>query len=115
MSIRKQARFFCPIEVTLSVLAGKWKPLIIFNLKNGPRRFSVLQAKMPHISHKVLTQQLRALEVDRIIFRERTQSNGNIAYELTEFGRTLRPALAALANWGQKHQHELGVELAWKA
>jgi DNA-binding HxlR family transcriptional regulator len=115
VSIRKQARFFCPIEVTLSVLTGKWKPLIIFNLKNGPRRFSALQAKMPHISHKVLTQQLRALEVDRIIVRERAQSNGNVAYELTEFGRTLRPSLTALANWGQKHHPEVGVELAWRA
>ena len=114
MNIRKQGRFFCPIDVTLSVLTGKWKPLILFNLKNGPRRFSVLQAKMPQISHKVLTQQLRALELNKLITRERVQNNGNVAYELTEFGRTLRPSLAALANWGQKHHEELGVELVWK-
>jgi DNA-binding HxlR family transcriptional regulator len=114
VSIRNQRRFFCPIEVALSVLTGKWKPLILFHLKNGPRRFSVLQAKMPQISQKVLTQQLRALELNRLITRERVQNNGNVAYELTEFGRTLRPSLAALANWGQKNCGELGVELVWR-
>jgi DNA-binding HxlR family transcriptional regulator len=94
-------------------MSGKWKPLILFHLKNAPQRFSVLQHKIPRISHKVLTQQLRALESNRLISRARVQTEHE-AYELTAFGRTLRPSLAALANWGEKHHAELGVRLVWR-
>ena len=114
MGIRKQKRYFCPIDVTLSVLSGKWKPLILFHLKNRSRRFSVLQAMIPEISHKVLTQQLRALELNGIIGREQRDDEMTVAYALTEFGLTLRTSLAALASWGQKHHQELGVELDWR-
>ena len=111
MSIGTQRQFACPIDVTLSVISGKWKPLILFHLKNGPQRFSVLLHKTPGISHKVLTQQLRALESNRLIRRARLPNEQGEAYELTGFGRTLKPSLAALANWGQKHHVELGVRL----
>jgi DNA-binding HxlR family transcriptional regulator len=111
MSIRIQEQYVCPIDVTLSVMSGKWKPLVLFHLKDGPQRFSVLLHKIPWISHKVLTQQLRALESNRLISRARSQNGQTEAYELTAFGRTLRPSLAALANWGQKHHAELGVRL----
>ena len=111
MSTRAQQQYVCPIDVTLSVMSGKWKPLILFHLKNDPQRFSVLLQKIPGISHKVLTQQLRALESNRLIRRARLPDEQSEAYELTGFGRTLKPALAALANWGQKHHAELGVGL----
>ena len=111
MSTRAQQQYVCPIDVTLSVMSGKWKPLILFHLKNDPQRFSVLLQKIPGISHKVLTQQLRALESNRLIRRARLPDEQTDAYELTGFGRTLKPSLAALANWGQKHHAELGVRL----
>jgi DNA-binding HxlR family transcriptional regulator len=114
VSIRAQEQYVCPIDVTLSVISGKWKPLILFHLKNAPQRFSVLQHKIPGISHKVLTQQLRALESNRLISRARVRNEQTEAYELTAFGRTLRPSLAALASWGQKHHAELGVRLVWR-
>jgi DNA-binding HxlR family transcriptional regulator len=95
-------------------MSGKWKPLILFHLKNAPQRFSVLLHKIPGISHKVLTQQLRALESNRLIRRVRLPNEQIDAYELTRFGRTLKPSLAALANWGQKHHAELGVRLVWR-
>jgi DNA-binding HxlR family transcriptional regulator len=114
VSIRTQEQYVCPIDVTLSVMSGKWKPLILFHLKSAPQRFSVLQHKIPGISHKVLTQQLRALESNGLITRARIQNEQTEAYELTAFGRTLRPSLAALANWGQKHHAELGVRLVWR-
>jgi DNA-binding HxlR family transcriptional regulator len=83
----------------------------LFHLKNAPQRFSVLLRKIPGISHKVLTQQLRALESNRLISRTRVPDDQTEAYELTGFGRTLKPSLTALANWGQKHHVELGVRL----
>jgi len=114
VSTRAQQQYACPIDVTLSVMSGKWKPLILFHLKDAPQRFSVLLYKIPGISPKVLTQQLRALESNRLICRARLPSEQTEAYELTEFGRTLKPSLAALANWGQKHHAELGVRLVWR-
>jgi DNA-binding HxlR family transcriptional regulator len=111
VNIRTQQQYLCPIDVTLSVMSGKWKPLILFHLKNAPQRFSGLLHKIPGISHKVLAQQLRALESNRLIGRARVPNGRNEVYELTGFGRTLKPSLAALANWGQKHHAELGIRL----
>ncbi len=95
--------FFCPIDVTLSMISGKWKPMILYLLKKGPQRFNGLLAQMPGISHKVLTQQLRSLEQDGIIERA-VDAKDVVGYRMTEFGRTLRPALAELAAWGIKHR-----------
>jgi DNA-binding HxlR family transcriptional regulator len=107
--LKKRRRIYsCPIDVTLSVIGGKWKPLILFQLKQGPQRFSELQARLPRVSHKVLTQQLRQLEHAGIIAHQARAR----AYELTPFGKTLKPALSALASWGQTHHRALGLELA---
>jgi DNA-binding HxlR family transcriptional regulator len=114
VNIRTQEQYICPIDVALSVMSGKWKPLILFHLKSAPQRFSVLLHKIPGISHKVLTQQLRALESNRLISRARVPNERNEVYELTGFGRTLKPSLTALANWGQKHHAELGIRLVWR-
>lgn len=107
--LRKRRRFVCPIDVTLSAINGKWKPLILFQLKRGPQRFSELQALLPRVSHKVLTQQLRQLEQAGLISRQARAPHA--AYGLTDLGKTLKPALTALAAWGQKYHRDLGVEL----
>jgi DNA-binding HxlR family transcriptional regulator len=99
----------CPVSIALSVIAGKWKPLILRELKSGDSlRYGQLQRRIPEASQKVLTSQLRQLErdglVERTIYHEtilRTQ------YALTPYGRTLRPALLELARWGQKHSKHL--------
>jgi DNA-binding HxlR family transcriptional regulator len=106
-------RFLCPIDVTLTLIDGKWKPLILFLLKERARRFSALQAALPTVSHKVLTQQLRALERDGLIERGRDVQANAITYRMTDFGRTLRPALTALAAWGTKHHKAVGFDLMW--
>ena len=95
----------CPVSIALRVIAGKWKPLILRELKSGNSlRYGQLQRRIPEASQKVLTSQLRQLEgdglVEHTIYHEtvlRTQ------YALTPYGRTLRPALLELARWGQKH------------
>jgi DNA-binding HxlR family transcriptional regulator len=90
--------------MALRVIAGKWKPLILRELKSGSIRYGQLQRRIPEASQKVLTSQLRQLErdglVERSVFHEtilRTQ------YSLTPHGRTLRPALEELARWGRNH------------
>jgi len=107
--LRRQRTYLCPVDVALSVIDGKWKPLILFELKKGRRRFGALHATIPSVSHKVLTQQLRQLEATGLIAR--ISRGDGLAYELTDFGRTLRPALTALAAWGLRHHATLGVAL----
>ena len=111
--MRKQtaARYYCPISVTLAAIGGKWKPLILYSLKSGPKRFNALQAKLPHVSHKVLTQHLKELQAAGLITCTRTVSAST--YRLTELARSLQPALTALATWGVKHHADLGLQLVW--
>ena len=104
-------RMHCPINVTLSVIEGKWKPLILFHLKRGACRFSRLQAKLPQVSHKVLTEQLRQLEASGLVERTALAGGRGSSYALTDFGRTLRPLLADLARWGNQHATRLGIEV----
>jgi len=103
--------FACPVDVTLSLIHGKWKPMILWLLSTRRRRFSDFQAAMPQVAHKVLSQQLRQLEADGLICRETRDARGQrMDYRLTEFGRSLRPALNALASWGKTHHRALGME-----
>jgi len=105
--------FFCPVNAALSVIGGKWKPMILWQMAQGKKRFGDFQAAMPGVAHKVLTQQLRQLQRDGIIERiERSKPAPRIEYVLTPLGRTLRPTLNGLASWGKTYHRELGVEIA---
>jgi len=111
MSHFQRKTFACPVDVTLSLIHGKWKPMILWLLSRRRRRFSDFQIAMPQVAHKVLSQQLRQLEADGLICRVvRDARRQHMDYELTEFGRSLRPALNVLANWGKSHYRELDVE-----
>lgn len=92
----------CPIRATLDVIGGKWKPVILYYLKTeGTLRYGELQKFIPHISKKVLTEQLRELEIDRIISRKDFGTMPlHVEYSITEYGITLRPILQAMADWG---------------
>lgn len=94
----------CPVSIALGVIGGKWKPLILRELKDDGRRFGQLRRCIPEASQKVLTSQLRQLERDGLV--ERSVFPGSVLrtqYTLTAYGRTLRPALLELARWGQEH------------
>ena len=68
MTRREGKVYACPVQLTLDVVGGKWKPLILWLLRDGPRRFNDLHKAMP-VTHKVLTQQLRQLERDDLVVR----------------------------------------------
>ena len=107
---KRRTRFVCPVDVALSVIGGKWKPMLLWLLSMRRRRFSEFQAAMPGLAHKVLSQQLRQLEADGVIRRRaRDAVPTRNEYELTDFGRSLRPALNALASWGKSHHRALGM------
>jgi DNA-binding HxlR family transcriptional regulator len=94
----------CPVEVTLSLLEGKWKLLIIRELLSGTKRFSQLQRAIPGITQKMLTKQLRELERDGLIHRKvYPQVPPKVEYSLTELGRSLEEILNIMHAWGERY------------
>ncbi len=95
----------CPVETTLAVLGGKWKPLILWRLHEGARRFLELQRLIPGITRKMLTQHLRELERDGIVARKiYGEIPPRVEYSLTRHGSTLRPLLRRMCDWGRAHE-----------
>ena len=95
----------CPVAATLEVIGGKWKPLILFHLRDRPMRFSELRRMVPQATQKMLTQQLRDLERDGIIHRKvYAVIPPKVDYSLTDYGQTLKPLLALMCAWGSKHR-----------
>lgn len=92
------------VQTTLKVLGGKWKILILWHLKDETRRFSELKRLIPEISEKMLIQQLRELASDGIVNRKvYSEVPPKVEYSFTDYGRSLKPALQALCEWGQEH------------
>ncbi len=90
----------CLVRPALDVIEGKWKPLILFHLMDGKKRFSELQKFVPEATQKVLTQQLRELESDGVIARKVYPTvPPRVEYAFTPTGKKLRPALKALCDW----------------
>ena len=102
MAVEDATTYVCPVELALGAIAGKWKPAILWELSAGPKRFGELQAALPGIAHKVLSQQLAQLAGDGMVMRCDAESE-TAGYALTALGATLRPALNALAQWGKEH------------
>ena len=91
----------CPVQRTLDVLGGRWKPLALYHLRGGTRRFNELRRRMPGITQRMLTQTLRELERDGVIRREAfAEMPPRVEYTMTPLGESLGPILDAMATWG---------------
>lgn len=98
-----------PMEVTLEVIGGKWKALLVYRLLNGALRFSELKRQVPGITEKMLTQQLRELERDGVLNRRVfAEVPPRVEYCVSEHGRSLQPVLAAMCQWGRQHWQQQG-------
>ncbi|WP_411268502.1 winged helix-turn-helix transcriptional regulator [Macrococcus capreoli] len=96
------------VEATIAVIGGKWKPVILCHLKHGKHRTSELKRKIPNITQKMLTQQLRELEADGIINRiVYNQVPPKVEYEISDYGHTLDDLLSMLCHWGEVHVENL--------
>ncbi|MDI7743397.1 winged helix-turn-helix transcriptional regulator [Lysinibacillus fusiformis] len=97
--------FNCEKELTLSVIGGKWKMLVLWHLgKEGTKRFGELKALMPGITQRMLVNQLRELEDHLIVHREvYPVVPPKVEYSLTEHGKSLLPILDAMYNWGKDY------------
>ncbi len=93
-----------PVGVTLRVIGGKWKLLILWHVKNKPVRFGELMRSMSGITQKMLTQQLRELEKDGLVKRKvYAEIPPHVDYVITNYGKTLQPVLESMCAWGEKH------------
>ncbi|MDD2895081.1 MAG: helix-turn-helix domain-containing protein [Aliarcobacter sp.] len=97
----------CAVETSIDVLAGKWKILILWYLKDEKKRFNELQKLLPRATQKMLIQKLRELENDGLVFREvYPVVPPKVEYSLTEYGKTLKPILKQLYIWGDIHKKD---------
>ena len=92
------------VQTTLKILGGKWKILILWHLRDQVKRFGELKRLMPEITEKILIQQLRELEKDKIVNRHAySEVPPKVEYSFTDYGRSLEPVLQVLCNWGEAH------------
>src|SRR5436305_14964149 len=102
--------FHCPVEATLDVIGGKWKVVILFWLKDRTLRFGELRRKVPGVTERMLTQQLRELEDHGIVHRQvYAVVPPKVEYSLTPYGRTLRPITELMCTWGMQHMKRLAA------
>jgi len=95
----------CPVETTLRIIGGRWKVLVLHELLGGVRRFNELDRKLPGISNRTLSRQLRELEADGVIHRKvYREVPPRVEYRLSRLGESLEPILLAMHEWGAKYE-----------
>lgn len=95
----------CPVATTVSIIGNKWKLLILKELLVETKRFSTLKKNIPGISQKVLTQNLRSLEEDKILIRTvYPEVPPKVEYSLSDIGNSLKPLFNDMANWGNEYK-----------
>jgi DNA-binding HxlR family transcriptional regulator len=100
----------CGLDVALAVIGGKWKPLVMFHLNGGPRRFGELRRLIGGVSEKMLIQQLRELVEDGLVVRhDYHEVPPRVDYQMTALGHTLAQALMPLCHWGNENRQQLAA------
>lgn len=95
----------CPVETTLTLISDKWKVLILRDLMNGTMRFGELRKSIGQVSQKVLTAQLRQMEGNGLLTRTvYPEVPPRVEYTLTDLGRSLKPILDAMREWGEEYK-----------
>lgn len=98
----------CPVETTLTLIGDKWKVLILRDLLSGTKRFGELKKSVGNVSQKVLTAQLRAMEESGLLIRTvYAEVPPKVEYSLTELGKSLKPILDSMWNWGENYKASL--------
>ena len=110
MDIYKE-RAACPLYTAISVIDGRWKPMIFQRLSERPLGFAELRRAMPRVTAKVLRQQLRQMLADDLIVHHNLSPRPpGIRYQISRHGRSLRPVFAILWRWGTSHLARAGAD-----
>lgn len=97
--------FYCPVDLTLSVIGGRWKGLVFWNLRDGTKRFGEMKKILVGINDKMLTQVLRELEASGVVSRKVYEViPPKVEYSLTKEGQKLLPVMELMSNWGKKFE-----------
>lgn len=100
----------CTVEMTLDVIGGKWKGVILYHLLGGTKRFNELRRLLPGVTQRMLTLQLRELEEDGLVTRKvYAEVPPRVEYSLTEFGTSLKPLLLMMKEWGQQFSDKIST------
>lgn len=94
----------CPFSYTLAQLGRRWRPAILWKLREGPLHLAELARRLPRASEKMLTQELRALAGAGLV--ERRDEGDRVRYALSSRAAELEPVLAAMHAFGERHRHE---------
>jgi DNA-binding HxlR family transcriptional regulator len=101
----------CPLYTAIGVISGRWKPMIMQRLAEGPQGFGALQRAMPRVTRKVLREQLRQLESDNLVARRAlSPARLGVRYQLTAYAATLNPVFNQLLKWGEQHLARPGAD-----
>lgn len=94
----------CTVSMAMDLVGGKWKVVILYHLKNAPRRYSELGKAMPGVTERTLSLQLKQLEQDGMVSRQAFGEKPpiKVVYSLTDFGKTFIPVLDAVLGWGNQ-------------
>ena len=107
----KQPQFNCPVEATLSLIGGKYKPLILWHLADCSLHYMELQRRIPSATPKMLSQQLHDLEDCGMVHREVIpEKPPKTVYSLTSFGESIIPVIDAMCQWGTNYMDGLDVQ-----
>jgi len=100
----------CTVSLTMDLVGGKWKAVILYHLKDEAKRYSELRKEMPSVTEMTLSLQLKQLEKDGLVSREVYGKKPpiKVIYKLTDFGQSFVPVLEAITEWGNKAVSEKG-------
>lgn len=97
---KKYALDKCPVTYVMEKIGGYWKPIILYQLSNGDKRYSELKRAIPAVTEKVLIQHLKQLEADGLVIRTaKPVVPPHVTYKLSKAGKGLVPVIGALAEW----------------
>ena len=112
MIVLHDKKFTCPVDVTMSLIGGKWKILILSHLDRFPKRgFTDIRNNLPRVSEKMLSQQLKELERDKLIEKKVVSAKPlRVAYSLAKYGKSLKPLYDFSSKWGIRYLKENGID-----
>jgi DNA-binding HxlR family transcriptional regulator len=100
----------CTVSLTMDLVGGKWKAVILYHLKDSEKRYSELRKEMPAVTEMTLSLQLKQLEKDGLVSRKvyGKKPPVKVVYNLTDFGKSFVPVLEAITEWGNQVVSEKG-------